>query len=159
MRFITEAYALLPTLNLSKTKRSPTRYTTPRPLAGIHTSNDKYCKITNVASTMMENSSVAIVEEPAPLVSERLHRRSYFYWVTRGRQWTATCNTNRAAVPPGTTASTACSALSLAADVVIFHAGHSVAARKHWHTRETISTARQRVTRETRQGTNVCATS
>ena len=50
-------------------------------------------------------------------------------------------STNRAARPPAATASSACSTLSLAADVALFHAWHSITANTSSHTQGKASTA------------------
>ena len=52
-----------------------------------------------------------------------------------------TCTTNRATGSPAATASSACFALSLAADPVSFHSRHPVAANQVWHIKVVMSTA------------------
>lgn len=65
--------------------------------------------------------------------------------------------TNRAAGPTSTSGSSTCSALSLAAGAVSFHARHTVAANLCGHIKEVISTAEiGHHTRQVRKDTNVC---
>ena len=68
-------------------------------------------------------------------------------------------STNRAARPPAATASSACSALSLAADVALFHAWHSVTANTSSYRQDKVSSAETGSnTTQARKGTHVFET-
>ena len=76
---------------------------------------------------------------------------------TRGQKWQNT--TNRTAGEPAATASSACPALSLAADAVSFHTDQTVAANLFRHVKEIILTAEMGShTRQVGKSTNVWAT-
>ena len=77
----------------------------------------------------------------------------------RTRRWheTTTYTTNRAAGAQGATASSAYSALSLAADALSFQASHTVAANHFEHIKEIISTAEMGVTHVSSRKARTCA--
>ena len=113
-----------PATKLSQTEQSPTRWVTPWHLVGIYHGMHGTIETSNGASTIRGSSSVAMVGEAATCQQLML----LLSCNTRLGLETTACSTNRSARPAATTASSACPAVSITADITALDSGEAVAA-------------------------------
>ena len=113
-----------PATKLSQTEQSPTRWVTPWTLVGIYHGMHGTIETSSGASTIRGSSSVAMVEQPAPCQQLLL----LLSCNTRLRLVTTACSTNRSAGPTATTASSACPAVGITADITVLDSCEAVAA-------------------------------